>query len=75
METNGNYSIHAEDYLTRISLVEAERKHSGMYTIKAENVNGSDEAEVEIIVLGGGLFSSTTNRKKFILLIERYFKF
>ena len=52
MKTDAHYSIQGEDYLTRITIVDSERKHSGTYKIHAKNDSGLDEADLEIIVLG-----------------------
>lgn len=43
--------IETEDYNTKITFVDTTRKESGTYKLKAENVNGIDEAEVEVIIL------------------------
>ena len=40
------------DYHTSFSLTKATRKQSGIYYIKATNASGSDEATVEVTVLG-----------------------
>lgn len=47
-----HYAIGNIDYQTTFNLVNAARKHSGIYTITATNVNGTDSAEVEITILG-----------------------
>ena len=52
LEKGDHYSIIVEDYLTKFTIHDSERKHSGVYTISAENSSGSDEATVEIVVLG-----------------------
>lgn len=52
VETGANYVVHCEDYLTKFTINDAERKHTGIYKIHAKNDSGSDEAEVEIVVLG-----------------------
>lgn len=44
--------MQSEDYLTKITINDSERRHTGMYHIHAKNESGSDEAEVEIVVLG-----------------------
>ena len=41
-----------EDYNTKFSLGNTTRKNTGKYIIKAKNVNGEDEASVEVTVLG-----------------------
>ena len=40
------------DYHTDFSIEKATRKDSGIYTLKAENRNGKDEAQCELVVLG-----------------------
>ena len=40
------------DYHTDFSVEKATRKDSGIYTLKAENRNGKDEAQCELVVLG-----------------------
>lgn len=47
-----HYAIGNIDYHTTFNLVNATRKHSGIYTITATNVNGTDTADVEITILG-----------------------
>jgi len=44
--------IENEDYNTKMTLSDTTRKNTGTYVLRAENVNGSDEAEVEIEILG-----------------------
>lgn len=39
------------DYLTKISVKSARRSDAGTYTVTAENINGKDIAEVNVIVL------------------------
>ncbi|XP_013109098.2 twitchin isoform X22 [Stomoxys calcitrans] len=43
--------IESEDYNTKITLLDSTRKASGIYKLKAENINGVDEAEVDVTVL------------------------
>lgn len=52
VETSGNYIIQGEDYLTKITINDCERRHTGIYKIHAKNDSGSDEADLEIVVLG-----------------------
>ena len=40
------------DYNTKFLIMRTKRAQSGKYTVKAVNVNGEDEADVEITVLG-----------------------
>ncbi len=44
--------IDSPEYLTSIVIANAKRKHTGMYKIFAENEHGTDECEVEFVVLG-----------------------
>lgn len=41
-----------EDYNTKLILSENIRKNSGVYSLRAENASGFDEATVEVVVLG-----------------------
>ncbi|XP_073811656.1 projectin protein bent isoform X33 [Musca autumnalis] len=43
--------IETEDYNTKITFLDVRRKESGKYKLTAENINGRDEAEVDVIVL------------------------
>ena len=43
--------IEYEDYKTRLVVSAAARKHTGLYTIKAENSSGKDEVTIEITVI------------------------
>lgn len=45
-------NIRFSDYNTKIRVTGATRAESGTYTIVAENCNGKDSADVEVIVLG-----------------------
>ena len=44
--------VQGEDYLTKLTVNDCERKHTGIYKITAKNDSGTDEAELEIVVLG-----------------------
>lgn len=55
METSANYVVQNEDYLTKFTLNDCERRHTGIYKIHAKNDSGSDEADLEIVVLGESL--------------------
>ena len=46
------YNINNVDYNSKFCLPKATRKDTGKYYITATNPSGSDEAEVEITVLG-----------------------
>lgn len=46
------YNITNVDYNSKFNLIKGARKDTGKYYITATNPSGSDEAEVEITVLG-----------------------
>lgn len=46
-----NVEIINVEYNTKINVIDAKRKNSGMYKIVAVNEHGKDEAEVEVVVL------------------------
>jgi hypothetical protein len=52
LENGPTVKIDNEDYNTKIQLSETVRKITGTYTIKAENSIGTDEASVEVLILG-----------------------
>lgn len=52
LETTPKLKIENEDYNTKIMIKDTTRADSGKYTITAENINGRDEADVEINILG-----------------------
>ena len=58
LSTSANVKIDNEDYNTKVQLSNTTREDTGKYTIKAVNDSGSDEAEVEIIILGMHQISS-----------------
>lgn len=45
------YQIENEEYNTKLNILNSTRAESGTYRLKAENINGVDEVEVEITVL------------------------
>ena len=47
-----NIEIINVPHNTKFAITDALRKQNGVYTIKAENEHGMDEAEVEITILG-----------------------
>ncbi|KAE8573900.1 Putative twitchin [Halyomorpha halys] len=51
LENDLRLKIENEDYNTKFVLRDTSRSDSGKYTITAENVNGKDEADVEINIL------------------------
>lgn len=52
IQTGDIYRLDNVDYNTKFHLLRATRKETGIYKIIATNDSGSDEAEVEIMVLG-----------------------
>lgn len=52
LQTDQIYNINDIDYNTKFTLNRATRKTRGIYTLTATNSSGSDEATVEIKVLG-----------------------
>ncbi|CAH2099215.1 unnamed protein product [Euphydryas editha] len=51
VKSGGEMKVQHSDYNTKIQCKAATRADSGRYTITAENCNGKDVAEVEVIVL------------------------
>ncbi|GLH11531.1 Titin, partial [Gryllus bimaculatus] len=51
LENSPTTKIENEDYNTKLTLSDTTRKNSGIYTIKAENDSGKDEATVEVVIL------------------------
>ncbi|GBP08913.1 Twitchin [Eumeta japonica] len=47
----GQSRIENEDYNTKLTIIDSSRKDTGVYKLKAENINGVDEADVEVIVI------------------------
>ncbi|XP_037720926.1 twitchin isoform X30 [Drosophila subpulchrella] len=47
----GQVRLENEDYNTKLTLLDTSRKQSGEYKLRAENINGVDEAVVEVIIL------------------------
>lgn len=41
-----------EPYRTKLSIINCDKRDTGTYTIKAENSVGSDQATIELMVLG-----------------------
>lgn len=52
LETKENFKIEHSAYNTKLSFENGQRKNSQKYKITAENVNGKDEAFVEVLFLG-----------------------
>ncbi|KAL3252350.1 hypothetical protein MRX96_017669 [Rhipicephalus microplus] len=51
LEKSDVVKIEDEDYKTFLCIGKVTRKHSGKYTIKAENSSGKDEETIDILVL------------------------
>ncbi|OTF76669.1 hypothetical protein BLA29_001005, partial [Euroglyphus maynei] len=51
VKTGGNVKVQHEPYNTKLNVRQATRAHSGIYTVKAVNKFGEDEAQVEVIVI------------------------
>lgn len=51
VKSAGETKVQHSDYNTKLNCKTATRADSGRYTITAENCNGKDVAEVEVIVL------------------------
>jgi Immunoglobulin I-set domain. len=52
LENDLSTKIENEDYNTKIAITDTTRKNTGEYKIRAENINGFDEATVEVVILG-----------------------
>lgn len=52
VENGPGIKLENEDYNTKLQIFESSWKNTGIYTLKAENDSGVDEATVEITVLG-----------------------
>lgn len=51
IKSGENVKVHHGEYITKISVKNATRADAGMYTVTAENANGKDIADVNVIVL------------------------
>lgn len=49
---NERITIQSEEHLTTFLLRKAKRSDTGVYKIVAKNDSGTDEAEMELIVIG-----------------------
>ena len=49
--TEENVEVINVEYNTKLNVIDAKRKNSGVYKIVAVNEHGKDEAEVEVVVL------------------------
>lgn len=52
LENGPGIKIENEDYNTKMQIFDSTWNNSGVYTLKAENDSGVDEATVEVTVLG-----------------------
>lgn len=52
LKDGAKLNIENEPYRTKLSLINCDKRETGTYKIKAENSVGSDEATVELMVLG-----------------------
>ncbi|KAH8269759.1 hypothetical protein KR018_000421 [Drosophila ironensis] len=51
LSPTGQVRLENEEYNTKLTLLDTCRKESGEYKLRAENVNGVDEAVVEVVIL------------------------
>ena len=56
IKSSGVTAIKYQDHFTKLRVTGATRAESGTYTITAENRNGKDSADVEVIVLGKKIY-------------------
>lgn len=61
--TGRSIKIENEDYNTKLVLSDNTRKNSGVYSLRAENASGFDEATVEVIILGKFNTNDVSKRK------------
>ncbi|GIY57124.1 twitchin [Caerostris extrusa] len=66
-------NIENEPYRTKLSIINCDKRDTGTYLIKVENSVGSDEATMELTVLGKNCYSFLLNMK--YNLDNRRFKF
>lgn len=52
LKDGGKINTENEPYRTKLCLINCDKRETGVYKIKAENSVGSDEATVELMVLG-----------------------
>jgi hypothetical protein len=65
-----------ENYNTKLRVIDAKRADSGVYTLTAKNINGTDTATVNVVVLGKLsqptiILSSFKNTYKRLIIIEK----
>lgn len=63
LEKSPAVKVDEEDYKSFLVIGSVTRKHSGKYTIKAENSSGKDEETIDILVLGKGASLSASRRR------------
>lgn len=61
------------DYQTNITIINAQRKDTGKYTLVAKNASGKDEASLEFTVLGKNYFPSWFTRLRFLKILHFVF--
>jgi len=52
IKTGASHKVEHEPYNSKLAISDTTRTNTGIYTLKAENDSGKDEAEVEVIILG-----------------------
>lgn len=52
LKDGGKINIENEPYRTKLNIINCDKTDTGTYKIKAENSVGSDEATIELMVLG-----------------------
>ena len=48
----GRVKLESENYHTKLQIRASERENSGVYTVKAKNINGEDTVSVKVTVVG-----------------------
>lgn len=61
--------IENVDYQTNITIINAQRKDTGKYTLVAKNASGKDEASLEFTVLGKNYFPSWFSKLLFLKIL------
>lgn len=52
LKDGGKVNCETEPYRSKLSIINCDKRETGTYKIRAENSQGSDEATVELTVLG-----------------------
>lgn len=52
LKDGAKVNVENEPYRTKLNLINCDKRDTGTYTIKAENNVGSDQATIELMVLG-----------------------